>query len=141
MKKQLAVAIAALALCSEFGFAADFNIDINTPPTVVVKHSMAQRHSRLIRFYDAGVIGLTKTGDLAICDGTRLKMLVQRQTAEKLIDADTEDRKSLVHAIAYSLKQPDAQPEIRNALIERWRKEWKSGWCIQDEQGNWTKKP
>ena len=34
------------------------NLDIGTPPVVVVKHSLAQRASRLVRFYDAGIIGL-----------------------------------------------------------------------------------
>lgn len=120
--------------------AEPINLDINTPPTVIVKHAMVQRTSRLERFYNAGIIGLKSDGNIAVRDASNLK-LVQRQIAEKLVDAENEDRKWLTVAIADSNHQPQAKDEVRAQLVKRWRDEMKSGWYIQDDQGNWGKKP
>lgn len=139
MKKQLAFACAALALAA--GTArAELKIDISTPPVIVVKHAMEQRTSRLVRFYEPGILGLAKNGDIAVRDGSRMT-LVQRQTAEKLIDAENSDRKALVYAIATGNHQPDAMDAVRTGLIKQWREHWKSGWYLQDDAGNWIKKP
>lgn len=140
MNNKLLLACTALALCAGFARAEPINIDINTPPTVVVKHAMEQRTSRLIRFYDAGIIGLANDGNVAVRDDSKLK-LVQRQIAGKLVDAENEDRKWLAFAIADSNHKPEAQAEVRTALVKRWREQWKSGWYMQDDQGNWAKKP
>ncbi len=75
------------------------NLDIGTPPVVIVKHSLAQRSSRLVRFYDAGIIGLAYDGMVRIRDDSHLT-LAQRQIAEKLIDNENPDRNSLIYAIA-----------------------------------------
>ena len=38
----------------------EINLDIGTPPVVIVKHTLAQRSSRLVYFYNPGIIGLGK---------------------------------------------------------------------------------
>jgi hypothetical protein len=48
------------------------NLDIGTPPVVVVKHALAQRTSRLVRFYEAGEIGLGKDGFIYLRDGVKI---------------------------------------------------------------------
>jgi hypothetical protein len=45
------------------------NLDIGTPPVVITKHALAQRASRLVRFYEAGEIGLGKDGLIYLRDG------------------------------------------------------------------------
>ncbi|OHC67867.1 MAG: hypothetical protein A2045_04895 [Rhodocyclales bacterium GWA2_65_20] len=137
--KILAIAFLGLALAA--GLArAELNIDINTPPVVIQKHRMVERTQYLVRFYDAGSIGLAKSGDIAMRDATGLTPQLRR-AAELLVEAETTDRKALVHAIAHSNGKPEAQPEVRAAMIKRWRENWKSGWYIQDDMGNWAKKP
>ena len=139
MQRKLAVAFLGLALGA--GLArAELNIDINTPPVVIQKHRMVERTQYLVRFYDAGSIGLANNGDIAMRDATGLTPQLRR-AGELLIEAETTDRKALVHAIAFSNGKPEAEAEVRAAMIKHWRESWKSGWYIQDERGGWAKKP
>jgi hypothetical protein len=107
---------------------------------MVAKHALAQRSSRLVRFYDAGVLGLGDDGMVKMRDGSRLT-LPQRQIAEKLIDQDTPDRNSLIYALAEAHGGKEMQPAARAAQVKRWKEQFHSGWWIQDAQGVWNKKP
>jgi len=120
--------------------SSEINLDIGTPPVMVAKHTLAQRSSRLIRFYEAGVIGLGDDGMIKIHDGSRLT-LTQRQIAEKLIDQENPERNSLIYAIAEAHGGKEAQPAVRAAQIKRWKEQFHSGWWMEDAQGNWYKKP
>ena len=120
--------------------SSEINLDIGTPPVMVAKHTLAQRSSRLIRFYEAGVIGLGDDGMIKIHDGSRLT-LTQRQIAEKLIDQENPERNSLIYAIAEAHGGTEAQPAVRAAQIQRWKDQFHSGWWMEDAQGNWYKKP
>ena len=116
------------------------NLDIGTPSVVVVKHSLAQRTSRLVRFYEAGEIGLGQDGFIYLRDGVKMN-LMKRQIAEKLIDAENEERKALIQALADSNGRRDAEPEVWELMRERWHKQWKSGWWLRDADGKWSRKP
>lgn len=119
---------------------AEIKLDIGTPPVAITRHSLAQRQSRLVRFYEVGVIGLASDGQVQLRDASRLS-LVQRQIAEKLIDAENADRKTLIFAIADGNGRRDAQDEVRALLVERWKSQFKSGWWIRDADGTWRRKP
>lgn len=143
MKKPLAL-IAALLLSTAAFAGADISnvkLDANDPMSVVIKHSMQQRLSRLVKFYEPGVIGLANNGDVAIAAPERLGKVATRQIVEKLLDAENSDRLALIAAIAKHADRNDAIPEIRAAMTKRWAAEMKSGWMIQDEKGVWNKKP
>jgi len=116
------------------------NLDIGAPSVIVVKHSLAQRTSRLVRFYEAGEIGLGHDGLNYLRDGVKLS-LAKRQIAEKLIDVDNEERKALIQALADSNHQRDAEPEIWELMRARWHQQWKSGWWLRDAEGKWSRKP
>jgi len=116
------------------------NLDIGTPPVVITKHSIAQRTSRLIRFYEAGEIGLGQDGLIYLRDGVKFN-LVKQQIAEKLIDAENAERKTLVFAIADGNGQRDAQPLVWEMMRERWYQQWKSGWWLRSADGKWSRKP
>lgn len=120
--------------------AAEIKLDIGTPPVAIVRHSIAQRQSRLVRFYEAGVIGLADDGLIYLRDDSRLS-LVQRQIAEKLIDAENADRKSLIFAIADGNGRRDAQDEVRALMAKRWKSQFKSGWWLRDADNHWSRKP
>ena len=77
------------------------NLDIGAPTVVIVKHSLAQRTSRLVRFYEAGEIGLGQDGLNYLRDSSKMT-LAKRQIAEKLIDVDNQERKALIQALADS---------------------------------------
>ena len=141
MKYILILLFACLAVPAAAGpTASEINLDIGTPPVMVAKHTLAQRTSRLVRFYEAGVIGLGNDGMIKIHDGSRLT-LTQRQIAEKLIDQENPERNSLIYAIAEAHGGKEAQPAVRAAQIKRWKEQFHSGWWMEDAQGNWYKKP
>lgn len=79
--------------------SAEINLDIGTPPVILVKHTLAQRGSRLVYFLDPGVIGLGYDGMIKVRDDSRLN-LPQLQVVGKLIDQENPDRNSLIYAIA-----------------------------------------
>ena len=140
--KRLVLLLACLALpvaAAEPAKAA-INLDIGTPPVIVVKHSLAQRTSRLIRFYEPGEIGLGADGLIYLRDGVKLS-LAKRQIAEKLIDAENEERKALIQALADSNGRRDAEAEVWELMRSRWHEQWKSGWWLRDAEGKWSRKP
>jgi hypothetical protein len=119
---------------------APINLDIGTPPVVVVKHALAQRTSRLVRFYEAGEIGLGKDGFIYLREGVKMG-LAKRQIAEKLIDVENQERRALIQALADSNHRRDAEPEIWELMRARWNQQWKSGWWLRDAEGKWSRKP
>ena len=147
--KQLALLLACLALsvsaaepagdAAKDGAKPAINLDIGTPPVIVVKHSLAQRTSRLVRFYEAGEIGLGHDGFIYLRDASKMT-LAKRQIAEKLIDAENQERRALIQALADSNGRRDAEPEIWELQRARWLQQWKSGWWLRDAGGKWNKK-
>lgn len=140
--KRFALLLACLALpvCAAEPPKPPIDLDIGTPTVVVVKHSLAQRTSRLIRFYEAGEIGLGHDGLIYQREGVQMS-LAKRQIAGKLIDAENPERKALIQALADSNRRRDAEPEIWELMRQRWHKQWKSGWWLRDAQGKWSQKP
>ena len=143
MKRFAFLLLVALALPAGAAAPApeQINLDIGTPPVIVMRHALAQRHSRLVRFYEAGVMGLDKDGMVKIRDRSKLTNIALMQAAEKLIDQENPDRNSLIYAIAEAHGGKDAIPVVRPLMAKRWREQFKSGWWLEDEHGNWSQKP
>lgn len=121
---------------------ATVKLDIANPLTITIRHSMQQRVSRLVKFYEPGVIGLLKNGDLGIHDASRLDKLATRQIVEKLIDAENNDRQALIAAVAVANSgRPPPVAEYRAMMTQKWISELKSGWWYQDGSGIWHQKP
>ncbi len=116
------------------------NLDIGTPPMVITKHSIAQRFSRLVRFYEAGEIGLAHDGLIYLRDGVKISP-AKRRIAEKLIDLENVERKTLIFAIADGNRRREAQPEVWELMRKRWHDQWHSGWWLRDAEGKWSRKP
>lgn len=143
--KRYCLGLLSAALFASSGLAAPpgkVNLDIANPMTVTIHHSMQQRVSRLVKFYEPGVIGMLKNGDLGIHDNSRLGKIATRQIVEKLIDAENNDRQALIAAVAVANAGRDAAiDEFRTLMTQKWIGEMQSGWWYQDGQGNWIQKP
>jgi uncharacterized protein YdbL (DUF1318 family) len=116
------------------------NLDIGSPTVIVVKHSLAQRTSRLVRFYESGEIGLGHDGFIYLRDASKMT-LAKRQIAEKLIDAENPERRALIQALADSNGRRNDEAEVWELQRARWQQQWKSGWWLRDAEGKWSKKP
>lgn len=141
MKNFLSLTAALLLAFSAAAAEPAVNLDIANPMTVTVHHSMQQRVSRLVKFYEPGVIGLLSNGNLGVRDASRLQKIATRQIVEKLIDADNSDRQALIAAIAVANNGRDRVDHFRQLMAKKWAAELQSGWWYQDEQGNWIQKP
>lgn len=143
--KRIVLLLACLALPALHVLAAEparesINLDIGAPTVVIVKHSLAQRTSRLVRFYEAGEIGLGKDGLIYLRDDAKMS-LAKRQIAGKLIDVENQERKALIQAVADGNHRRDAEPEVWELMRARWHSQWKSGWWLRDADGKWSRKP
>jgi hypothetical protein len=116
------------------------NLDIGSPTVIVVKHSLAQRTSRLVRFYESGEIGLGHDGFIYLRDASKMT-LAKRQIAEKLIDAENPERRALIQALADSNGRRNDEAEVWELQRARWLQQWKSGWWLRDADAKWSKKP
>jgi len=116
--------------------AAD--LEVNTPEIAAFKSSMQSRHTQLAGFYQAGAIGLTQDGKLAVRD-LKAAALKDRGTISGLVSAENADRIKLYAAIANANGHPEWQADIQNTFATRWINKAQSGWYYQ-QAGQWVKK-
>lgn len=134
------MALPTLAATAADPARAPINLDIGAPTVVIVQHSLTQRTSRLVRFYESGEIGLGQDGLNYLRDSSKMT-LAKRQIAEKLIDVDNQERKALIQALADANGRRHDEAEVWQLQRARWQQRWKSGWWLRDAEGKWSRKP
>lgn len=104
-----------------------------------LKQNIKQRHSQLIPFYDSGAVGLTHDGQIVLRDASAVS-LSGRQSINKLVAAENQDRNALYREIAIANDHPEWENDIRLTFAQRWIKWARPGWWYQQENGSWQKK-
>lgn len=104
-----------------------------------LKQNIRQRHSQLIPFYDSGAVGLTHDGQIVLRDASAVP-LSGRQSINKLVAAENQDRNALYREIAIANDHPEWENDIRLTFAQRWIKWARLGWWYQQENGSWQKK-
>ena len=105
-----------------------------------LKDSIKQRSDAIKPYMDRGNIGIAQDGLLAI-RGTEGMSLKERADAKQLVDAENRDREALYAEIAKANNIPKENiPKIKSIFAKSWMEQARSGWLIQDSQGNWRKK-
>jgi anthranilate synthase component 1 len=67
--------------------------------------------------------------------------LKERAETKQLVDAENRDREALYAEIAKANGFPkDSIPKIKSIFARSWIDQARSGWWIQDGQGNWKRK-
>ena len=116
------------------------NLDVSDPQIRAVTASMQQRFGELKRYFDAGVIGLTADGQVAVRDQSSIA-LADRAVVARLVTEDNRDRATLYAELAKANKHPEWEPDIRRTFARRWvERGAQPGWYYQDAGGNWVKK-
>jgi uncharacterized protein YdbL (DUF1318 family) len=116
------------------------NLDVSDPQIRAVTASMQQRFGDLKKFFDAGVIGLTADGQVAIRDQNAIA-LADRAVVARLVAEDNRDRATLYAELAKANKHPEWEPDIRRTFARRWvERGAQSGWYYQDAGGKWVQK-
>jgi uncharacterized protein YdbL (DUF1318 family) len=116
------------------------NLDVSDPQIRAVTASMQQRFGDLKKYFDAGVIGLTADGQVAIRDQNAIP-LAERAVVARLVAEDNRDRATLYAEIAKANKHPEWEPDIRRTFARRWvERGAQPGWYYQDSSGKWLQK-
>jgi uncharacterized protein YdbL (DUF1318 family) len=116
------------------------NLDISDPQIRAVTASMQQRFGDLKKYFDAGVIGLTADGQVAIRDQNAIP-LAERAVVARLVAEDNRDRATLYAELAKANKHPEWEPDIRRTFARRWvERGAQPGWYYQDASGKWLQK-
>ncbi len=116
--------------------AAD--LEANTPAITAIKSSMQSRHGQLEAHYNAGAIGLTQDGFVAVKDASAVP-LSQRGTLAGLVKDENADRAKLYAEIATANGHPEWQGDIQGTFAGRWIDKAQTGWFYQ-KNGAWVKK-
>ena len=120
--------------------AQEADINVSNPAIRALKDSIKQRSEAIKPYMDRGNIGIAQDGLLAMrsTDGMSLK---ERADAKQLVDAENRDREALYAEIAKANNIPQENiPKIKSIFAKSWMEQARSGWSIQDSQGNWRKK-
>jgi len=116
------------------------NLDVSDPQIRAVTASMQQRFGDLKKYFDAGVIGLTTDGQVAVRDQNAIA-LADRAAVARLVAEDNRDRATLYAELAKANKHPEWEPDIRRTFARRWvERGAQPGWYYQDAGGKWVQK-
>lgn len=119
--------------------AQSADLNVSTPAIRQLTAAMEARHGQLKKYYDAGAVGLTNDGLVALRDQNAVP-LAERTAVRKLVSDENADRNNLYREIASANGQPQWEADIRSTFAQRWVTRAAAGWYIQDGSGNWRQK-
>jgi uncharacterized protein YdbL (DUF1318 family) len=120
--------------------AQQAEIEINTPQINAIKARMAERQRRqLDSLFDAGAIGFTADGFVAIRDRAAVP-LNERRSIESVVADENRDRKAVYREIAVANGHAEWESEIQQTFARNWVKNARPGWYYQDSGGAWRQK-
>lgn len=121
-------------------FAQEADINVSNPAIRALKESIKSRSESIKPLMDKGSIGLNRDGLLVVrtTEGLNLK---ERAEAQQLVEAENRDREALYAEIAKANNFPrERVADIKRIFAKSWVDQARSGWWVQDAQGNWRKK-
>ena len=121
-------------------FAQEADINVSIPAIRALKDSIRTRSDSIKPYMDKGNAGLNRDGLLAVrtTDGLNLK---ERAEIQQLVEAENRDREALYAEIAKANNfSKEHVAEIKRIFARSWNDQARSGWWVQDAQGNWRKK-
>lgn len=120
--------------------AQQASIDIDTPQINAIKARMAARQrSTLSRLFDAGAIGFTADGFVAIRDRSAVE-LSERRGLESAVADENRDRKAVYREIAVANGHPEWERDIQDTFAREWVANARPGWYYQAPDGSWRQK-
>lgn len=122
-------------------YAADTpDIRVQTPATEAIRGRMKARFQNILKgLLDAGAVGFTKDGLVAVHDAGKIP-LSQRAQATAAVADENGDRNALYREIARANGHPDWESQIRATFAKGWIERAHAGWYYQDASGAWKRK-
>ncbi len=114
--------------------------EVTTPKIRALQQSMKDRFPKLKPFFEKGNVGEGNDGFLKIRDESGLN-LKDKAMLRNLERDENNDRKNMYAEVARAKEIEASQiPKIQKIFAAQWIKKAESGWWIQKENGEWTKK-
>ncbi len=114
--------------------------EVSSPAIRALKESLKQRFPAIEPFFERGAIGEANDGFIQIRDESALS-LKEKADLRNLVKDENADRKNLYAEVAGALNiDPSQIPRIQKIFAESWIKNARSGWWVQEENGQWKKK-
>ncbi len=116
------------------------NIRIQTSTTEAIRGRMQERfRSTLAPLFNAGAIGFTQDGLVAVRDAGKLP-LDQRASVSAAVADENRDRNALYREVANANNHPEWEGQIRTTFAKGWIERARAGWYYQDASGAWKQK-
>ncbi|NNJ65917.1 MAG: YdbL family protein [Xanthomonadales bacterium] len=120
--------------------AQEPEIEINTPQINAIKARMAERQRMTLNaFFDAGAIGFTRDGLVAVRDRSAVS-LSERRKLESAVADENRDRRAVYREIAVANGHPEWEQKIQETFAREWVNNARPGWHYQDSGGTWRRK-
>ncbi len=131
--------LVTLTLIAKPAVSQQPTVDVSTASIVAIKKSLAARFALLKPHLDAGVIGLTHDGLIAVRD---LQTIAANEKAkiESVIAEENKDRAALYREIARANGRADWESDLKAIFGERWLNRASAGWYYRDSAGKWIRK-
>ncbi len=135
-----ASATGLLELLVPSAHAQEPEIEINTPQINAIKARMAERQRMTLNaLFDAGAIGFTRDGLVAIRDRSAVSLSERRQLESAVAD-ENRDRRAVYREIAVANGHPEWEQKIQETFAREWVGNARPGWYYQDAGGAWRQK-
>ncbi len=118
---------------------AQADINIRTPAIQAIRERMRVRFDSLKPHFDAGALGMTNDGRIAVRDPSALP-LKDRASMNQVVAEDNRDRDAVYREIAVANGHPEWEANIRSTFAKEWIDRAASGWYYQNAGGSWTQK-
>lgn len=119
--------------------AAPFEFQIESPSIAAIRKSLADRFATLGEYIEAGVVGLTWDGNVALRDAEGMPSEL-RKLVEALVADENKDRLTLIREIARANGRPDWEENLRYTFAQRWIHRAPPGWYYRESNGRWVRK-
>ena len=137
---RIALLAAMLVFCAPFATALDErDLDIKTPAIMSLQKAMASRFLLLKPYLEAGVVGLTHDGAIALRDTAQIDVKTPL-TLDALVVEENKDRATLYREIARANQRPEWESNLRATFGNRWINRMPAGWFHRSQGGQWIKK-
>ncbi|MEP7155694.1 MAG: YdbL family protein [Betaproteobacteria bacterium] len=147
--RALLIVVLATAACLSTGCSTlmaplnalqpEVKFETDTPTVVAIRKSLALRYAQLQPQFEAGVIGFTQDGMIALRDGSGLTLVAEGEM-RMLIAEDNKERGALYREMARANGRPDWEMQFRYTFSERWISRAPVGWYYRDGSGKWIRK-
>jgi uncharacterized protein len=140
LRSLLFVVTVSGSMCAGVSFAQTLpDLNVATPAILTIKKSMANRFAQLKPHLDAGTVGLTHDGVIALRDPASIDVKALL-VLDALIVEENKDRSTLYREIARANNHADWESDLRITFGKRWIDRMPAGWFYRDEKGQWLRK-